>query len=139
MQWTDAAQHGDRPLARFYRARFRDEFRPAFAAWLATSPGTNPDAAPTPFAMPQYRVAEAASGRSLNAAAGVAADASAADNEHADDYMLAVVLFASCLFFAGISTKLHSLRQREALLTLGWVIFIGTAAWVASSPINFGT
>src|SRR6476619_710565 len=36
-QWTEGAQHGDRPLARFYRARFRDELRPAFAAWLATS------------------------------------------------------------------------------------------------------
>ena len=139
MQWTDAAQHGDRRLARFYRERFRDEFQPAFAAWLATSPRTNPDAPPTPFAMPQYRVAETASARRLNAAAGVASNASAADNEHADDYMLAVVLFASSLFFAGISTKLHSPRQREVLLALGWMIFIGTAAWVASSPINFGT
>ena len=49
------------------------------------------------------------------------------------------MLFASALFFAGISTKLHSLRQREALLTLGWIIFLGTAAWVATFPVTFST
>jgi hypothetical protein len=84
-------------------------------------------------------VAEAVESRRLNAAAGVSADSAAADNEHADDYMLAVVLFAACLFFAGISTKLHSQRQREVLVALVWVLFLATAVWVASSPINFGT
>ena len=39
-----------------YQSRFRDEFKPAFAAWLATKAFTNPSAPGTPFAMPQYRV-----------------------------------------------------------------------------------
>jgi hypothetical protein len=51
--------------------------------------------------------------------------------------VLAVVLFASSLFFAGISTKLRSLRQRTVLLGLGWAIFLGTAVWVAVSPVSF--
>jgi hypothetical protein len=46
--------------------------------------------------------------------------------------VLAVVLFAACLFFAGISTKLHALRQREALLVIGWTIWLGTAIWLAA-------
>ena len=50
--------------------------------------------------------------------------------------MLAVVLFASSLFFAGISTKLRSLRQREILLAIGWVVFLGTVVWVAVSPVT---
>ena len=66
--------------------------------------------------MPQYRVAEAVKAQRLNAAAGVHANAADKANEKANDYVLAVVLFAACLFFAGISTKLHSLRQREVLL-----------------------
>ena len=46
-----------------------------------------------------------------------AASNSAKDaNERADNYMLAVVLFASALFFAGISTKLKTVRARSAIL-----------------------
>lgn len=48
--------------------------------------------------------------------------------------MLAVVLFAASLFFAGISTKLQTRSARVALLALGCVLFVGTVAWVATFP-----
>lgn len=137
IQWVNADVAGKEKLARFYRRRFRVEFRPAFAAWLATDPRGNPKAPLSPFAMPQYRVAEAVQSSQLNTAAGVHADAAGAANQRSDNYVLAVVLFAASLFFAGISTKLRSLRQREVLLALGWLIFIGTAAWIATSPVTF--
>jgi hypothetical protein len=136
-QWVDADVAGNRRLADFYRRRFRKEFRPAFAAWLAASPRTNPRAPLTPFQLPQYRVAEAVRSDQLNTAAGVHADAAGTANQRADNYVLAVVLFAASLFFAGISTKLRSLGQREALLALGWLIFLGTAIWVATFPVTF--
>ena len=50
--------------------------------------------------------------------------------------MLAVVLFAAALFFAGISTKLTVPSQRVALLILGYVLFICTAIWLATFPIT---
>ena len=136
IQWVDARVADDQRLAQFYRDRFRPEFRPAFDAWLATKPRTNPDAPLTPFAMPEYRVAEAVKSEQLNAAAGVHADAAGAANQRADNYVLAVVLFAASLFFAGISTKLRSLGQQEALLAIGWVFFLGTAVWIATSPVS---
>src|SRR2546430_4351407 len=74
IQWIDASVAGDAKLADFYRRRFRAEFRPAFAAWLATHPRTNRSAPLTPFAMPQYRVAEAVKSQQLNTAAGEHAD-----------------------------------------------------------------
>jgi hypothetical protein len=119
---------------RFYRKRFRPEFRPAFAAWLATSPKTNPDAPPTPFAMPEYRLATAQQAARLNTLAGVNADSAGEANQRADDYILAVVLFAISLFFAGVSTKVRSLRQQEALLVIGGLLFVGTAVWLATLP-----
>ena len=137
IQWVNASVAGDRKLADFYRRRFRAEFRPAFGAWLATHPRTNRSAPLTPFAMPQYRVAEAVKSQQLNTAAGTYADTAGTANQRSDNYVLAVVLFASSLFFAGISTKLRSLRQREVLLALGWAIFLGTAIWVATSPVSF--
>jgi hypothetical protein len=134
IQWVDADVHGDEQLARFYRKRFRKEFRPAFAAWIATEPRTNPAAPLTPFAMPQYRLAKAQEGTRLNALAGTYADAAGEANQRADDDILAVVLFATALFFAGISTKVRSLGQREALLGMGWLVFLGTAIWLATLP-----
>jgi hypothetical protein len=135
-QWVDADAAGKRKLARFYRRRFRQEFRPAFAAWIATSPRTNRKAPLSPFAMRRYRVAEASRSERLNTAAGVHANAAGDANQRSGDYVLAVVLFAVALFFAGMSTKLRSLGKQEVLLVLGWVIFLGTAAWVATFPVT---
>jgi hypothetical protein len=135
-QWVDADVSGDGDLARFYRRRFRKEFRPAFAAWIATSPLTNPTAPPSPFAMPQYRVAEAVQAERLNTAAGTHTDAAGEANDRAGDYVLALVLFAVALFFAGMATKLRSLRPQEVLLAVGWAVFLGTVAWVATLPMT---
>jgi len=135
IQWVNASVGGKPKLAQFYRERFRKEFRPAFAAWLATNPRTNPNAPLTPFAMPQYRVAKAVESSRLNASAGVHAAAADHANKRANDYVLAVVLFAASLFFAGISTKLQSLRQREVLLGIGWTIFLGTLVWVVTLAV----
>jgi hypothetical protein len=136
VQWTDAHLTRDADLAEFYRRRFRPEFAPAFDAWLATEPFTNPDAPLTPFAMPEYRVSESARSSELNAQAGGHSDDAESANERADNYVLAVVMLASALFFAGISTKLRDERQREALLVLGWLVFLGAAFWLGTSPVQ---
>ena len=139
VQWVDASVAGNTPLAQFYRARFRDEFKPAFAAWIATHPRTNPSAPKTPFAMPQYRLAASGQSSKLNAAGAAYSAKAGQANRRADNYMLAVVLFATALFFAGVSTKLGSLRQREVILGFGWAVFAATLLWIASSPITFST
>ena len=138
VQWTNARVGGNSELAAFYRRRFRPEFQPAFDAWLAAKPFSDPNAPLTPFALPQYKVAQAAESEKLNAQAGGHTNDAEAANERADNYVLAVVLLAAALFFAGISTKLHSLRQRQALLALGWLIFLGTTIWLITSPVQAG-
>ena len=57
-------------------------------------------------------------------------------NQRSDNDVLAVVLFAAALFFAGISTKLTVPSQRVAVLALGYTIFVGAAVWVATFPIT---
>jgi hypothetical protein len=136
VQWTDAHVTGNRELAAFYRRRFRPEFKPAFAAWIATAPFTSPNAPLSPFAMPEYSVSEAVRSSQQNAEAGGHSDDAELANQRADNYVLAVVMLASALFFAGISTKLHRLRQREALLVVGWLIFLGTVIWLITSPVQ---
>jgi hypothetical protein len=131
-QWIDADVSGDTRLARFYRQRFRDEFQPAFAAWIATKPRTNPDAPKSPFEMPEYRLAKAEEAEALDAEAVAKTHDAGKALERSDDYMLAVVLFATALFFAGISTRVSSPVRRELLVGIGGVLFLGAAAWVVS-------
>ena len=54
--WADAERRGEEKVAAFYVDRFRDEFRPAYDAWIATDPFTSPAAPPTPFAMDEYQL-----------------------------------------------------------------------------------
>jgi len=136
IQWVDAHGSKDTALEDFYRKRFRPEFKPAFNAWTATRPFTNPDAPLTPFAMPQYRLAATAEAERLDQAAEASSAAVRRNLQHAANYVLGVVLFAAALFFAGISTKLRTPVLRKALLALGSLLFLGTVAWIATFPVN---
>jgi hypothetical protein len=135
-QWVDAFAQDDLELAGFYRERFRDEFVPAFDAWVATRPRQSPDAPPSPFAMPEYKLEATARADALEAEAAANGLEVQRDIERADSYMLAVVLFAIALFFAALSTKLRSRDMRITLLALGYVLFVGTAAWLATQPVS---
>jgi hypothetical protein len=135
-QWVDAYAQKQTQLADFYFARFRKEFRPAVDAWVATRPLKNPRAPLTPFAMPQYRVAARAESERLDAEAEAYAAQARRNIQRASNYVLGVVLFASALFFAGISTKLRSPRIRVAMLALGCAVFVLTAVWIATSPVS---
>jgi hypothetical protein len=72
----------------------------------------------------------------LEATAAAASEKAKDANQRADNYMLAVVLFASSLFFAGISTKLQTSGARTAILGIGCVLFLGTLIWVATFPVR---
>jgi hypothetical protein len=138
-QWLNARQQGDTQLADFYRARFRPEFKPAFAAWIATMPFSNDAAPPTPFAMPQYRLKASTQAENLERTAATDSEQSKEANQRADNYMLAVVLFASALFFAGISSKLETAGARTVILGVGCVLFLATVIWLATFPVRLTT
>jgi hypothetical protein len=84
--------------------------------------------------MPQYRLRASEQANRLEVEAAAFSNRAKDANQRADNYMLAVVLFASSLFFAGISLKLQTPRTRVTILTLGCVLFLGTAIWVATFP-----
>jgi hypothetical protein len=136
IQWVDAHGSKDTALEDFYLKRFRPEFKPAFNAWIATRPFTNPGAPLTPFAMPQYRLAATAEAERLDQAAEASSAAVRRNLQHAANYVLGVVLFAVALFFAGMSTKLHTPGLRKAMLVVGCVLFVGSAAWIATFPVS---
>jgi hypothetical protein len=135
-QWVDAYARDETELAAFYRKRFRAEFEPAFEAWVATKPRENRDAPLSPFAMPQYKLAASAQADRLEAQAAAASQRVGTFIQRADNYSLAVVLFAASLFFAGISTRLHSPTPRMVVLGLGYALFLGSLIWIATFPVS---
>jgi Domain of unknown function (DUF4337) len=135
-QWVDAYARNEAELASFYRQRFRDEFVPAFDAWVATKPRQNRNAPLSPFAMPQYKLAALAQADALEAQAGDYSRVVQLNIDRSDRYMLAVVLFAISLFFAAMSIRLQARDLRIALVALGYVLFVGTAVWLATQPIS---
>lgn len=136
-QWVDAYAHEDTQLSDFYFKRFRKEFRPAVEAWLATRPLRNPNAPLTPFAMPQYKLAATAEANRLDTEAELSAASVRRNIQRASNYILGVVLFSVSLFFAGMSTKLSDIRLRKITLALGYLVFLGTLIWIATSPVSF--
>jgi hypothetical protein len=135
-QWIDAYARREARLAAFYFKRFRAEFKPAVNAWLATRPLESDGAPLTPFAMPEYRLAATAEAERLDRRSEQLAAQVRRDIQRSTNYVLGVVLFAVALFFAGMSTRLTGSGARKALLLVGWIVFTGAVAWIATSPVS---
>jgi hypothetical protein len=136
IQWVDAQATDETELADFYRARFSERLQPAFRTWIAQRPFTNPDAASDPFTLADYKVKALDQASELEQQASAASDEAREHIQRADNYVLAVVLFASALFFGGLSMRVRTERERIAILGLGWVLLLGTAVWIATFPVT---
>ena len=121
-------------LSGFLYQRFRPEFEVAVDAWVATSPGTDPEAPPSPFAMDEYVLQSDLDEQGFEAEAERATDEARIANDRSDDYVLMTILFATVLFFAGISSKMDTLRARVLLLSVGAVILVVSGVIVLTLP-----
>jgi hypothetical protein len=122
-------------LSGFLFDRFRPEFKKVVDAWLTLDPLSNPQAPPTPFAMPQYKLANRQRADRLEVQADHQSDVARQDNQRGDNYVLATVLFASVLFFAGVSSKLNSMRSRILTLVLAVLVLLTGIAVLATYPV----
>jgi hypothetical protein len=135
-QWVDAYARKEPRLAAFYFKRFREEFKPAVDAWVATRPLETDGAPLTPFVLPQYRLAAKAEANRLDRQTEALSAQMRRNVQRSTNYVLGVVLFAVALFFAGMSTKLTTEGPRKALLLFGWLVFLGALVWIATSPVS---
>jgi hypothetical protein len=136
MQWLDAYMAGDEERAKFYRQRFRPEFRPAFEAWMATQPRNNPAAPSSPFILPDYRLERYERATRLESEAGAASDRAQAANQQGDDYVLTTVIFSTILFFTGIAPHLGSFRTRAVVLSIAAGMGLAGLVQLATYPVK---
>jgi hypothetical protein len=135
-EWLDARQARKPRLEALYRRRFRPEFVPAFRAWLAQHPFTNPRAIAGPLYVPQYRSADLARSARLDTAADKLYAEGTEAKSYDDRYILSTVFFAAVLFFAGISLRLDWRPLKVAVLAMALTLLFGGAAFVATLPLD---
>lgn len=121
--WVDAVSNGDQHRAKFLKERFRDEFKPAFNAWIAIANETNPIPAGTPFGLPEYTLAKFNESALLEEQATASFNSGKDANTNGDMYISNTVLFAIVLFFCGIYTRWESIRIRRGILLMTLLVF----------------
>jgi hypothetical protein len=131
-----AAEPTPGTLSGFIFGRLREEFRPAFDAWLAAFVTDRTTAPATPFDMEEYVVADAVEAERLVGQAQDFYAAAGENNETSDRYVLTTVLFALVLFFAGISSKLNSKRNQTIMVGMASFMFVAGVVIVFLLPIH---
>ena len=133
-QWAGALSAGNDDFADFLYQRFPPTLATASEAWLATKPLTNPDAPPSPFDMPVYSLPKS---QEAQASRDLAESQFAKANEYnevSDLFVLLTVLFATVLFFAGVSGKFQWRVLDMAMLIVGIAVMLIGLAIILVSP-----
>jgi hypothetical protein len=137
LTWLEQKSSGNDSGADFLYSRFREEFRPAFDAWRAVVPeGEIPPG--TPFDLDEYQPAQETRAQELNSEADAFGQEAREANQRGDNFVLAAVIMASVLFFAGVGTKFRGRRVRISMLVMAVLLFLGGVAFIFSMPQNVG-
>lgn len=130
--WLQAKLTNNPKLARGYEKRFRPEYRPAFRAWLATNPFSNPSAPAGPIFMPQYHNTHNARGAELNAHASDVFQQGVEARETGEKYVRTTVLLATVLFLIALSQRFGLVKVRASLLVVAVVLLVVSLVSIAS-------
>lgn len=132
--WLQATLTHNPKLAIGYEKRFRPEYRPAFRAWLATHPFTNPHASAGPIFMPQYRNTALARGVARNAQASEVFQQGVEARETGEKYVRTTVLLATVLFLIALSQRFGLFKVRAGLLLVAVTLLVISLVAIASYP-----
>ena len=135
--WLLQAQEQDRLAMDFLEERFREEFKPAFTAWLALTPVGEPPPG-TPFELEEYQPQERTNAVRLLEEAEVASASARDSNQLGDNFVLMAVIMASVLFFAGVGTKFKGRGVRLMMITIALLLFTGGLIVILSLPQDIG-
>jgi hypothetical protein len=135
MQWVNAHLAGDEKTAQFYAARFGPELGKAFAAWLAKKPFESAQAPPHPFVDGLYEARFTLEGRQALEDSAQKTEIALGNTQTAARYLSNTVLFATVLFFAGMSGKFEQRRVRASTMLFAIIAFIFAATRFLSLPV----
>jgi hypothetical protein len=120
--WLAAKLDGKQQAAEFFERRFRNEYRPAFAAWMKTDPFNNAQAAPGPIFMPDYHNAKHEQFLELTKQAAETADLGTKSGETGDQYVRITVLLATVLLITAIGQRFRFKTVRILFMILACLL-----------------
>jgi len=120
--WIAAKLDGKEEAASFFERRFRDEYRSAFTAWLATDPFNNAQAPPGPIFMPDYHNAKHEQFLGLCKQAAEVADQGVKSGETGDKYVRITVLLATVLLITAIGQRFRVKAARVVFMILACLL-----------------
>jgi hypothetical protein len=120
--WLTAKMDGKERAAEFFERRFRDEYRPAFAAWMSTDPFNNAQAPPGPIFMTEYHNAKHEQFLGLNKEAAEVADQGTKSGETGDQYVRITVLLATVLLITAIGQRFRVKAARIVFMILACLL-----------------
>ena len=133
--WANAVGTDKPELAAYYETLFTPRMKPAFNAWKALDPLNNPSAPRHFFFMKEYVVEDDVQADSLQAVYGTRLAKAGESNSHSEHYILLTVVFASVLFFGGITSNLKSIPTKTALVAGSALLLIGSVIWMLTFPM----
>ena len=116
--WLAAKLDGKAQAAEFFERRFRNEYQPAFAAWMKTDPFSNVQAPPGPIFMAEYHNTKHEQFLDLNKQASDVADQGTKSGETGDQYVRITVLLATVLLITAIGQRFRFKAVRIVFMIL---------------------
>lgn len=117
-RWLAARLDNKTQTAEFLERRFRDEYRPAFAAWMKTDPFNNAQAPPGPIFMSDYHNAKHEQFLVLTKQGAETADQGTKSGETGDQYVRITVLLATVLLITAIGQRFRFKAVRIVFMIL---------------------
>ena len=124
----------DKEAFRVALRRLRPGYRPAFNAWLATHPLTNPNAPRGPAYMPQYKIPQQAAATRLDTRADALFERGQHASETSDKYVRTTVFLATVLFLVGISGHFRVRQARYGLIVIALLMLVFSLVQLLTLP-----
>jgi hypothetical protein len=132
--WIQAMESGNGKLADILAGRFTPDFKPAFDAWVATDPLTNPDAPAGPSKMPEYEDPLSEQAVELNNEAAHAFDLGVSTRLTGEKYVRVTVILAAALFLIAIGQRFKIRGVRYAVNSVAGVLILYCVVLIVSYP-----
>ena len=134
LQYWSALRSGDAGAQDAIFSQMRPALQQAIQAALAAGVLNDPKQ-PGPLQRPEYVLSEEQEARRLRDEASVRKAAAQVAGDHSSSYILLTLMFASVLFFGGITSTFTSRPVRLGLGCASLILFVGTIVILAGLPV----
>lgn len=135
LYYLDAMSEGNKQKMDFLQSRFPPHMKVAVDKWIASDPLNNPNAARSPFNLPEYVIPEMLESKQFAAEAAEFKKKANEADKVSDNYLLLSIIISTALFFAGLSGVVGSKRFQRILTIIPVIILVLVFAFLIRLPV----